>query len=280
MITLGNMNQLRVSRIGAYDTYLDGGESGEVLLASGDNEDFDVGNEVDVFVYKDVDETLIATTTVPKVLAGQCASLTVVSLTNNGAFLEWGLNTDLFVPRSEQLGEMSVGSQVVALAMLDQTSERMIASTRLYKYLKDENNGVFEKGQRVRLLISQKTDLGFKAVIDGSHLGVLYRNEVFSDLQVGDSCDGYIKALREDSKIDLVLQRPGADARSAIETKIIEHLKKHGGESALTDKSPPDDIYKTFGVSKKVFKNAIGGLYRGRLITISREKIALVKTPE
>jgi len=279
MIIPGDKNRLRISRIGAYDTYLDGGESGEVLLldnnASAEPE-FVVGDELTVFVYVDVDDTLMATTTIPRVLAGQCAALSVVALTKNGAFLDWGLKSDLFVPRSEQLGEMSVGSRCVAYAMLDKTSNRMIASTRLYKYLGDENHGDFKPGQRVDLLISQRTDLGFKAVINGTHLGVLYQNEIFTDLSIGDSCEGYIRQLRDDKKIDLILQTPSVSARTDIETKILNYLKKHDGESTITDKSPPEEIYKTFGISKKAYKSAIGGLYRNRLIMLSKEKITLV----
>lgn len=279
MIIPGDKNRLRISRIGAYDTYLDGGESGDVLLldnnASAEHE-FVVGDELTVFVYVDVDDTLMATTTMPRVLAGQCAALSVVALTKNGAFLDWGLKSDLFVPRSEQLGEMSVGSRCVAYAMLDKTSNRMIASTRLYKYLVDENHGDFKPSQRVDLLISQKTDLGFKAVINGTHLGVLYQNEIFTDLSIGDSCEGYIKQLRDDKKIDLILQTPSVSARTDTETKILNYLKKHDGESTITDKSPPEEIYKTFGISKKAYKSAIGGLYRNRLIMLSKEKITLV----
>ena len=281
MIKPGYKNRLRISRVGAYDTYLDGGDAGEVLLLNDDKSDSAVeyapGDELEVFVYIDVDDTLMATTTIPCVTAGQCAAMNVVALTDNGAFLDWGLRADLFVPRSEQLGEMSVGSRCVAYAMLDKTSRRMIASTRLYKYLPDENHADFKPKQRVDLLVCQKTDLGFKAVVNGTHLGVLYNNEVFTDLAVGDACDGYIKALREDRKIDLILQTKGVSARSEVETKILNHLKKKGGESTITDKSPPEEIYKTFGISKKAYKNAIGGLYRNRLILLSKEKITLVK---
>lgn len=265
-----------ITRIGAYDTYLDGGALGEVLLTDSNSDEHAVGDELEVFVYIDADDTLMATTTIPHVQAEQCACMSVVALTNNGAFLDWGLKSDLFVPRSEQLGEMSVGSKCVAYAMLDKTSDRMIASTRLYKYLKDENNTDFKKSQRVDLLVCQKTDLGFKAVVNGTHLGVLYDNEVFTDIQIGDAVHGYIKELREDGKIDLTLQKPGGGARTDAEIKILDFLKKHGGESNLTDKSPPDEIYKTFGISKKVFKNAIGGLYKNRLIELSKEKISLV----
>ena len=175
MVKLGNMNRLRVSRIGAYDTYLDGGELGEVLLLDDEKPAIRAeGSELDVFVMVDVDDTIVATTKVPALFAGQCAALRVVNLSNSGAYLDWGLKSDLFVPRSEQLGDMAIGSVTVALAMLDETSSRMIASTRLYKYLQDENDKDFKAGEKVDLLICQKTDLGYKAVINGTHIGLLY----------------------------------------------------------------------------------------------------------
>jgi len=277
MIELGKINRLQVSRIGAFDIYLNGGDAGEVLLLDdGSSAKPAIGDKQDVFVYLDADQTLMATPTVPRVLAGSCASLNVVALTHNGAFLDWGLKSDLFVPRSEQLGEMSVGSRCVAYAMVDKDSQRMIASTRLYKYLPDENDNDFKPGQPVKLLISQQTDLGYKAVIDGTHLGVLYNNEIFTDIKVGAGYDGFIKPLRDDKKIDLALQKIGTEARSEIEIKILSYLQKNNGESTLTDKSPPEEIYKTFGVSKKAYKNALGGMYRNRLITITKEKITLV----
>ena len=283
MISLGKMNRLKVSRIGAYDTYLDGGDLGEVLLAKepsvGKSPDSkrQTGEELDVFVYIDADETVMATTIRPKVLAEQCAAMTVTGLSDSGAYLDWGLTADLFVPRSEQMGEMTIGSRCVAYAMVDRQSQRMIASTRLYKYLSDENKQDFSAGQQVELLICQQTDLGFKAVIDGRFIGLLYNNEIFSRLNVGDSCTGFIKSEREDNKIDLILQKPGAQARSEIELQILDYLKRHGGELTLTDKSPPEKIYKQFGVSKKVYKNALGGLYRNRMIVISKEKVTLAE---
>ena len=284
MISLGKMNRLKVSRTGAYDTYLDGGDLGEVMLAKNklaepkSDSDRQIGETLNVFVYIDADETVMATTIRPHVLAEECAVLTVAGLSDSGAYLDWGLTSDLFVPRSEQMGEMAIGSRCVAYAMVDQQSQRMIASTRLYKYLSDENDQNFSSGQQVELLICQQTDLGFKAVIDGSFIGLLYNNQIFTKLRVGDSCTGFIKPERADKKIDLALQKIGVQARSEIELKILDYLKRHDGELTLTDKSPPDAIYKQFGVSKKVYKNALGGLYRNRMIVISKEKVTLAES--
>jgi len=278
MVELGKMNRLQVGRVGAYDTYLDGEALGEVLLIDKSQANSaSAGDQLDVFVYIDVDDTVVATTKRPRALLGECASLTVVNLSKSGAYLDWGLKSDLFVPRSEQLGEMAIGSTCVAHVMLDKTSQRMIASTRLYKYLQDENRGDFKDGQKVELLICQKTDLGYKAVVNGTHLGLLYGNEIFTELKVGDSCDGYIKGIRIDLKIDLKLQKNAKTERSELETRILTHLQSQGGESELTDKSPPEAIYKTYAVSKKAYKNALGGLYRGRLILLGKDKITLVE---
>jgi len=276
MVELGTMNRLPVVRVGAYDTYLDGGALGEALLID-KSTSISVGDHLDVFVYIDIDDTLMATTIRPRALVGECASLTVVNLSNSGAYLDWGLKADLFVPRSEQLGETAIGSTCVALVMLDKASQKMIASTRLYKYLKDENQGDFRAGEKVDLLISQKTDLGYKAVVNGTHLGLLYGNEVFTDLKIGDNCDGYISGLRTDLKIDIKLQKSAKNAKADLEARILENLKENGGESTLTDKSDPKEIYKTYAVSKKAYKNALGGLYRSKLILLTKEKISLLE---
>ncbi len=273
----GQICKLPVARTGARAVFLDGGELGEIMLAQTVAKRWQVGEQLEVFVYVDEDDTLMASTQLPDVLAGQVASLEVVSLTNNGAFLDWGLRADLFVPRSEQIGDMRIGSKCVVYAMLDEQSDRMIATARLYQHLPDENDGSFEQHQAVTLLVSQQTDLGYKAVIDGTHLGVLYRNEIFTEVQVGDKLQGYIKAPREDGKLDVALQRPGKQKHSGVEATILEHLQANNGESSLTDKSAPQDIYRTFGVSKKAYKQALGALYRARRILISKEKIILVE---
>lgn len=276
MIDLGKINTLAVSRIGPYGTYLDGENFGEVLLGrAGGKKSHSLGDRLEVFVYMDSDETVVASLVYPLILAGECKALRVVALTDYGAFLEWGLTSDLFVPRSEQMGDMRVGSTCVVVAMIDESSQRMIASARLYDYLDEQGAGVFKPGQAVALLVCQHTDLGYKAVVDGTHLGVLYNNELFRDVHIGDQLSGYVKTVRADGKIDLVLQKPGQGARGELESRIIDYLKSNNGVSSLTDKSPPQDIYNTYGVSKKAYKAAVGGLYRSRLITIGKTQIQL-----
>lgn len=166
MIEIGKVSTLEVARIGPYGIYLDGGDHGEVLLLrSGAPKKSEIGERLEVFVYIDSDDTLVASAIRPKIEAGQCAALKVLSLTDHGAFLDWGLSADLFVPRSEQMGDMGIGSLCVVMAMLDDSSRRMIASAKLYQYLADEDDGDFTTGQSVELLICQRTDLGYKAVV-------------------------------------------------------------------------------------------------------------------
>lgn len=277
MAQLGKINELEVCRKSPYSTFLDGGELGEVmLLRETAHKQSQVGDTLRVFVYMDTDDTLVATTQIPDIVAGQCGSLTVVAKTDNGAFLDWGLKADLFLPRSEQAGETTVGRACVVLALVDDSNQRMIATSRLYNHLTEENNRTFVADQAVDLIICQHTDLGYRAVINGSHLGMLYHNEIFKTLSVGDRTRGYVKALRDDDKIDLVLQKPSVEARSQIENQILDHLKKNNGVSQLTDKSPPAEIYQTYGISKKAYKHAIGALYKGRLIKLTKEQISLL----
>ena len=279
MSILGQMSTLRVNRIGPYGSYLDGRELGEIMLVREmPARQYAVGDEVKVFVYIDSDDTIVASTTRPTILAGEVGCLEVVALTHNGAFLDWGMRSDLFVPRTEQMGEMGVGKRCVVVALLDSDNERMIGSTRLFMHLNEENIGIFVVDEEVELIVCQQTDLGFKAVVNGTHLGVLYSSEIFQPLSIGSRLKGFVKAPRSDQKIDLILQKPSAEVRNQLEGEILEHLKQHGGVSNIIDKSPPEEIYKTFGCSKKAYKHAIGSLYRSRLITLNKECIALVES--
>lgn len=278
MAELGQVNELPVSRMSPYSIFLDGGDLGEVMLIKDhQSNELAVGEVVRVFVAIDTDDTLVGSTKIPDLVAGQCGSLEVVALTDNGAFLDWGLKSDLFLPRSEQSGETSVGSHCVVVALVDDNNNRMIASSRLHKYLSEENDQNFKEDQQVTTLVSQRTDMGYRVVVDGTHLGMLYHSEIFTPLKVGDTHTAYVKALREDGKIDLILQRPSKEARSEIELKILDQLKNNNGESHLTDKSPPAEIYKVYGVSKKAYKHALGALYKNRLVLLSKEKISLVE---
>ncbi len=283
MVKLGQINTLAVIRISPLGCMLHGADLGEIPLVPGPQAASDTtrglkaGEQVDVFVYRDTDLEIMATTAEPLVLADRVACLEVVALTDKGAYLHWGLRFDLFMPRSEQLGDMRVGRRCVVFAMLDVNSQRMIATARLHEHLSEYNQGRFTREQKVKVMVAQKTELGFRVVIDGSHLGMLYHNEIFSRLGIGDQLNAYVKGIRDDDKIDLVLQQTGRKKVGGVEEAILEHLNANGGESPITDKSPPEAIYKQFGVSKKVYKQALGALYKARRIQISKQLVTLNK---
>ncbi len=276
MAELGRYNNLRILRRTDIGIFLDGGDFGDILLPRKYALDsMRVDQQVEVFIYNDSEDRIIATTLKPLAQVGECAYLKVVSANRYGAFLDWGLPKDLLVPFSEQQKPMQKGYSYTAYLFVDDASERIAASTKLEKWLSQEASH-FKPRQAVDLLIYGKSDLGFKAVVDGSHLGQLYSNETFKPLHYGERIDGYIKQIRNDGRIDLMLQLPSHRQRSQLSDAIIEHLQQNDGVSGLTDKSPPDDIYQTFGVSKANYKKALGQLYKQRRITIEKHQVTLL----
>ncbi|NOR18786.1 MAG: GntR family transcriptional regulator [Xanthomonadales bacterium] len=212
----------------------------------------------------------------PEASAGECLLLKAVTVTKAGAFMDCGLERDLLVPVSQQLIPMAEGRNYVVYLYLD-PNERLIGSTKLHKFL-DERAKNMAPGDDVDLLIVNQSELGFKAVIGGTHLGLLYKDEVFQPLKPGDRVKGFIKGIREDRKIDLGLRRQNQQARNELTDRILAFLKANGGSSTLTDYSPPDAIYKQYRVSKGSYKKALGALYKQRLISLSKDKITLSKT--
>jgi len=276
MIEIGKLNTLTVLKIVDHGIYLDGEHLGEILMPERyvpDN--CRVGESIEAFIYLDSADLLIATTEKPYVMVGECAYLKVVDVNQAGAFLDWGLPKDLLVPYSEQISPLKIGQSYTVLVYLDENTNRIAATQKLDTYLSEEAK-YFKPEQAVNLLIFGKTELGYKAVINNTHIGLIYKNEVFQTLIHGEKLKGFIKTIREDRKIDLCLQLPGKDARDDLNTRILEHLKKNDGVSTLTDKSSPEDIYQCFAVSKKNYKKAIGRLYKKRLILIEEDKITLV----
>lgn len=275
MAQIGRMNNLEVVREVGFGVYLDGGDLGGILLPKRyAPEGCKLGDLLDVFVYMDSDEFPIATTEVPKVQVGGVAALKVVSVEKVGVFLDWGLPKDLFLPYSElRRKEPEVGQDLLVYVHLD-NSGRICASTRLDRYL-DKEPAEYARNEQVNLVIAAKTDLGYKAVVNGTHWGVIYHNEVFRKLRMGYKTRGFIKQVRPDGKIDLALDKPGYAKVDRLQQKILNHLEERGGFSPLNDKSAPDQIYNTFGISKKAYKMAIGGLYRQRQITIDEDGIRL-----
>jgi predicted RNA-binding protein (virulence factor B family) len=210
----------------------------------------------------------------PKVIVGECAFLKTITVTRSGAFMDGGLERDLLVPVSQQLTPMVEGRSYVVYPFLD-SQQQIIGSTKLHKFL-DERAKDMAAGEQVDLLIVNETDLGYKAVVNGTHLGLLYKGEVFKPLRTGDRTTGFIKSIRPDRKIDLCLQRQTREARNELTDRILAFLEASGGTSTLTDYSPPEAIYKQYGVSKGNYKKALGKLYKQRRIKVSKDKISLV----
>lgn len=210
----------------------------------------------------------------PKAHLGECAYLKAVTVTKSGAFMDCGLERDLLVPVSQQLEPIIEGQSYVVYLFLD-PGKQVIGTTKLHKFL-DERAKNMAAGEKVSLLIVSETELGYKAVVNGTHLGLLYRNEVFRPLRPGDKVQGYIKAIREDRKIDLCLQRQAQKTRQELTERIVAYLEANNGTSSLTDYSPPDAIYKQYGVSKSNYKKALGKLYKQRRIKIGKDRITLL----
>jgi predicted RNA-binding protein (virulence factor B family) len=276
MSEIGRYNQLNVTKKVDFGFYLDAGKYGEILLPRKYAEkNLGVGDSVEVFIYPDSEDRLVATTLKPKAVVGQCAYLKVVECNRVGAFLDWGLPKDLLVPFNQQQKPMEKGYSYTVYLYLDEQSERIAASSRLEEYL-TEDVGSLAPNQSVELMIYGKSDLGFKAVVDGRFLGQLYENEVFQALHYGELLPGYIKRVRTDGKIDLTLQPAAHLARHGLAEQILQHMKENNGISTLTDKSPPDEIYRTYGVSKSTYKKAIGLLYKNQQIVIEKHQLTLV----
>ena len=274
-VKLGKYNQLEVVKEVDFGVYLDGGDDGEILLPTRYvPEGCKPGDVLNVFLYLDNEERLIATTLQPWVQVGEFACLEVAWINEFGAFLNWGLMKDLFVPFREQKMKMQVGRKYVVHAHVDEESYRIVASAKVERYLSKEKPE-YASGAEVNILIWQKTDLGFKAIIDDMYSGLLYENEIFCPLETGMEMKAFVKQVREDGKVDLVLQKPGFEKIDDFSKTLLEYIKEHGGRINLNDKSPAEDIYGTFGVSKKTFKKGVGDLYKKRLITLHEDGIVL-----
>lgn len=274
-IQLGRFNTLEVVKAVDFGMYLDGDDQGEILLPSRYvPQDCKVGDWLAVFLYLDNEERLVATTLTPYVQVGEFACLEVAWINQYGAFLNWGLMKDLFVPFGEQKMKMQVGKQYVIHAHLDDESYRIVASAKVDKYLSREVPA-YTPGQEVDILIWQKTDLGFKAIINNEFGGLLYDSQVFRDIRTGDRMKAYVKQVRPDGKVDLILQKTGQEHVSDFSAILLQYIKDNGGATPLNDKSDAAEIYEVFGVSKKTFKKAVGDLFRKRLIIIEPNRIAL-----
>ena len=279
MAVIGRMNCLQVVKHTDFGLYLDGGADGEILLPKRyipKDTPSEVEDWLNVFIYLDSDDKLIATTEKPKVQVGEFASLKVVDINRVGLFLNWGLPKDLLLPHSEEKRPLQVGDYCVVHVFLDKRSKRITATARLDRYL-DKLPANYQAGQEVDLLVVESTDMGFKAIINGQHWGLIHKNELFKFLRSGMREKGFIKEVRDDGKISLSLQAVGQDAVGSLSEQILAKLREQGGVLALSDKSSPEAISALFRVSKGNFKKAIGGLYRQGQIRIHEDRIELLE---
>ena len=275
-VRLGCTNRLAVVRFTDHGAYLSCGPEGILLPRKYVPEELKTGDEIDVFVYLDNEERLVATTETPRAQVGDFAWLEVAWVNNYGAFLDWGLMKDLFVPFREQKMKMQKGKSYLVHVHLDPETYRIMASAKVERYLSTDYPP-YHGGDEVQLLIWQKTDLGFKAIVDNKYAGLLFDDEIFRNLHSGDRVTAYVKQVRPDGKIDLSLQKKGQKAVVDFSDTLLQHLQTNGGRSPLGDKSPAEEIYAVFGVSKKVFKKAVGDLYKRHLITIEPDGIRMIE---
>lgn len=274
-IKLGKYNQLEVVKEVDFGVYLNGDEDGEILLPKRYvPEGTKPGDILNVFIYLDMEERLVATTLQPYVQVGEFACLEVAWVNQFGAFLNWELMKDLFVPFREQKMKMQKGKRYVVYVHLDEESYRIVASAKVEHFLSTEKPD-YQPGQEVEVLVWQRTELGYKVIVENKFSGMLYHNEIFQPLEVGMRLTAFIKQVRPDGKIDLVLQKAGARKVDDFSEVLWQYIKDNDGFTPLNDKTDAEVIYHTFGVSKKTFKKAVGDLYKKRRIVLEEDGIHL-----
>lgn len=278
MILTGRYNTLKVVKFVDFGVYLDGAERGEILLpARYVPEICEVGDDLEVFIYLDSEDRIIATTEKPFAQVGEFAMLRVIAVNNVGAFLDWGLMKDLLVPFREQKMDMVAGRSYLVYVYLDPDSGRIAASAKLDKFLDNVIPG-YKVGEEVSVMVESESVLGYNAIINHLHRGILYHDELPGPLNKGQQMKAYIKKVREDNKIDLSLYRPGYEQVDSVSQAILDRLKEAGGYLPYTDKSDAALIFEHFAISKKVFKKAIGALYRQRRILLEENGIRIVQS--
>jgi uncharacterized protein len=276
MAVIGKKNNLKIVKELSFGMYLDGGEHGEILIPTRYiPKNCKVDDWIDVFLYLDSDDRLIATTETPYAMVDDFALLKVVSVNAVGAFLDWGLSKDLLVPFREQKQTMREGQWCMVKVYFDKNSKRIVASAKLDTFL-DNLPPDYTEGQEVDLIICNQTDLGYKAIINNLHWGMLYKNEVFQPLERGQRIKGFIKRIREDEKIDLSMEKPGYGKVDDITEKILGYLRANNGFMPVTDKSSPEVIYQLLGISKKAYKMTVGNLYKKGYISLEDTGVRLI----
>lgn len=279
MIEIGKIQTLKIARAVEFGCYLNDGEDElDEILIPGKYlpEDFEIGDDIEVFVYTDHMSRPIAVTRMPIGQVGDLVGLTVKQVTNFGAFLDIDLEKDLFVPNKEQAIEMTEGKSYLVKLLIDHKTNRMIGSSKISAFLSIACSG-YTEGEEVTAQIWQKTDLGYKVVINGKCPGLIYNNEIFEEIRIGDSRRAFVKHMRDDGKIDVALQKQGYEAAKDMSAVVLEKIKALDGHLALGDKSSPEEIKEQFGMSKKNFKKILGGLYRSGEIEIFDNEVKLKK---
>jgi predicted RNA-binding protein (virulence factor B family) len=278
MIAVGKINNLEVTRLTDFGYFLDAKEFGSVLLPKKlVKEKFDIGDSVEAFLYFDSDNQICATTEIPLAQVGQWAMMRVVGVNNTGAFVDWGIaKKDLLIPFSEQRTRFNEGQDILVYVYTDKASGRIVGTTKFNKLL-DKEPATYAKNQPVSIVIAERSDLGYKAIVEQKHWGTIFHSDVFGKLFVGKKLKGYVKEVREDGKITLSLQKIGIEKMDDLSEKILALLEKKGGSLPVSDKSTPQAIFDLFKTSKGTFKKSIGGLYKKGLITIDKESIHLTK---
>lgn len=277
MIEIGRYNELRILRQTSVGLYL-GDESGEDVLLPNKYcpENYKLEDKMDVFVYRDYAGRKVATNLTPKIFLNEFALLQVTAVADVGAFMDWGMEKDLMVPFKEQRQKMEERRWYIVYLDIDKKTDRLYASNKIEKFLQNEVL-TLEEGEEVELLVLQKTDIGFSVIVNNAHKGLIFENEIFKELNIGDKLNGFVKKIREDNKIDISIQPIGYDNFNDNNSELIYRaLVENKGFLAVTDKSSPDEIYLQFGISKNAFKKSIGALYKQRKITIQLKGIKLI----
>jgi len=278
MVNFGQFNYLTILRKTGRGTFLAAGNLGELFLPKGQTPEYcEAGDKIEVFVYRNSDDEAVATTKRPRASVGDVVCLDVVSANSVGAFLDWGLPKDLFAPHGQQSIPMKVGERHIVAVYQDNTG-RIAASSKLNRFIKAETSGV-KIGQKVKVIIGDKTDLGLKMIVNSKFWGVLHTSDIFQPLKYGQTTTAYIKKVRPDGRLDMTMKEMGSDnSNTSLQAKILSLLKQNDGFYPINDKTSPDIIYKTFAVSKKVFKSTLGKLYKNRQISIDKDGISLSKS--
>ena len=275
MINIGEYNELEVVKQMDFGIYLREGDVEILMPTKWVPKGTKIGDTLTVFIFRDSDDRLIATTVDPYVTANTFAFLEVKQVNNIGAFLDWGMDKDLLVPFREQPMRMEPGKNYVVFVYVDEITNRLVASAKLNKYIERENISI-QESDIVDLLIYSETDLGFNAIINNKYSGLIYKNEIYEAIRVGDKIQGFVKRVREDNKIDISLQKSGYELVDDVKWRILKLMKEENGFLLLNDNSSPEDIKAKLQISKKAFKKAVGALYKERLVKLTDKGVELV----